>query len=452
MRNMRKVTLQHAIGSRWISCGLAGLILCSLLLFHGVTQAAPKPLDRVLAVVNDGVILESDLNQEMRNIENQYRSQGMPLPPREVLRRQVLEHLIMVELQVQRAQQAGLRISNDMLNEAVYTVAQRNQMDLSQFASALEQEGIDYSAFRERLRKQLLLEQLRRQDVAAKMKVTDEEVDNYLRQQLKNQDQQPSEFHIRHILIGVSERASPAEITKKAALAKRIHQELVQGADFSQTAVRYSQSETALNGGDMGWRPMSEVPRLFGERLGSMRAGELSDVIRSPSGFHIFQLVEKRNAAEASTIQQIHLRQILVRINEVTKAANAEGLLLHLRQRIQNGEPFGVIARQYSDDKSTSASGGDMGWIAANALPEVYLEHVTKLAENEVSEPFATPDGWVMVQVVGQRRMDNTQDVRRERARQALMRRKLEEETELYLRRLRDEAYVEIKDPTLKPG
>ena len=452
MRNMKIVTVQHAIKSRWFSWRLAGPILCGLLLFQGVAQAAPQPLDRVLAVVNEGVVLESDLNQEMRNIQNQYRAQGMPLPPRELLRRQVLEHLIMVELQVQRAQQAGLRISNDMLNEAVYTVAQRNQMDLSQFASALEQEGIDYAAFRERLRKQLLLEQLRRQDVAAKIKVTDEEVDNYLRQQLKHQDQQPSEFHLRHILIGVSERASPAEIAKQAALARRIHQQLEQGADFAQTAVRYSQSETALNGGDMGWRPISEVPRLFAERVRSMRPGELSDVIRSPSGFHIFQLVEKRNAAANSTIQQIHLRQILVRTNEVTRAANAQGLLLHLRQRIQNGEPFGVIARQYSDDKSTSASGGDMGWIAVNALPQVYLEQVSKLAENQVSEPFATPDGWVMIQVVGHRTIDNTQQVRRERARQALLRRKLEEETELYLRRLRDEAYVEIKDPSLQPG
>lgn len=430
---------------------LTGLILCGLLLHQGMAQAAPQPLDRVLAVVNDGVVLESDLDQELRNIESQYRSQGIPLPPRDVLRRQVLEHLIMVELQVQRAQQAGIRISNDMLNEAVYTVAQRNQMDLSQFASALEQEGIDFASFRERLRKQLLLEQLRQREVASRVKVTDEEVDNYLRHQ-GQESEKPAEYHIRHILIGVSERASPAEIAQKSALAKRIHQELVQGADFSQMAVRYSQSETALNGGDMGWRSLSEVPRLFAEHLGGMRPGAISDVIRSPSGFHLFQLVEKRDAAEASTIQQVHLRQILVRTNEVTKPANAEGLLLHLRQRIQNGEPFGVIAKQYSDDKSTSASGGDMGWIAVNALPQVYLEHLTHLSLNEMSEPFATPDGWVIIQVVGQRQMDNTQEVRRERARQALLRRKLEEETELYLRRLRDEAYIEIKDPSLKSG
>jgi peptidyl-prolyl cis-trans isomerase SurA len=445
---MTRVTLQRTL-QHWLSKGgfCWWLVLWSAV--YGVAQAAPQPMDRVLAVVNDGVVLESDLNQEMRNIENQYRAQGMPIPPREVLRRQVLDHLIMVELQVQRAEQGGIRISNDMLNEAVYTVAQRNQMDMSQFASALQQEGIDFAAFRERLRKQLLLEQLRQREVAARVKVTDEEVDNYLRQQ-GQQNQQPSEYHIRHILIGVSERASPAEIAQKNALAQRIRQELVKGGDFAQAAVRYSQGETALNGGDMGWRPLSEVPRLFAERLAGMRSGEISDVIRSPSGFHVFQLVEKRNAAENSTIMQVRLRQILVRTNEVTKAANAEGLLLHLRQRIQNGEPFGKMAKEYSDDKSTSANGGDMGWIAVNALPQVYLEHMSHLANEEVSEPFATPDGWVMIQVVGQRQMDNTQAVRRERARQALMRRKLEEDTELYLRRLRDEAYVEIKDPTLK--
>jgi peptidyl-prolyl cis-trans isomerase SurA len=445
---MTRVTLQRTL-QHWLSKGgfCWWLVLWSAV--YGVAQAAPQPMDRVLAVVNDGVVLESDLNQEMRNIENQYRAQGMPIPPREVLRRQVLDHLIMVELQVQRAEQGGIRISNDMLNEAVYTVAQRNQMDMSQFASALQQEGIDFAAFRERLRKQLLLEQLRQREVAARVKVTDEEVDNYLRQQ-GQQNQQPSEYHIRHILIGVSERASPAEIAQKNALAQRIRQELVKGGDFAQAAVRYSQGETALNGGDMEWRPLSEVPRLFAERLAGMRSGEISDVIRSPSGFHVFQLVEKRNAAESSTIMQVRLRQILVRTNEVTKAANAEGLLLHLRQRIQNGEPFGKMAKEYSDDKSTSANGGDMGWIAVNALPQVYLEHMSHLANEEVSEPFATPDGWVMIQVVGQRQMDNTQAVRRERARQALMRRKLEEDTELYLRRLRDEAYVEIKDPTLK--
>ena len=445
---MTRVTLQRTL-QHWLSKGgfCWWLVLWSAV--YGVAQAAPQPMDRVLAVVNDGVVLESDLNQEMRNIENQYRAQGMPIPPREVLRRQVLDHLIMVELQVQRAEQGGIRISNDMLNEAVYTVAQRNQMDMSQFASALQQEGIDFAAFRERLRKQLLLEQLRQREVAARVKVTDEEVDNYLRQQ-GQQNQQPSEYHIRHILIGVSERASPAEIAQKNALAQRIRQELVKGGDFAQAAVRYSQGETALNGGDMGWRPLSEVPRLFAERLAGMRSGEISDVIRSPSGFHVFQLVEKRNAAENSTIMQVRLRQILVRTNEVTKAANAEGLLLHLRQRIQNGEPFGKMAKEYSDDKSTSANGGDMGWVTVNALPQVYLEHMSHLANEEVSEPFATPDGWVMIQVVGQRQMDNTQAVRRERARQALMRRKLEEDTELYLRRLRDEAYVEIKDPTLK--
>lgn len=446
---MTRVTLQRTL-QHWLSKGgFWGLVLWSVA--YGFAQAAPQPMDRVLAVVNDGVVLESDLNQEIHNIENQYRAQGMPIPPRQVLRRQVLDHLIMVELQVQRAEQGGIRISNDMLNEAVYTVAQRNQMDMSQFASALEQEGIDFAAFRERLRKQLLLEQLRQHEVAARVKVTDEEVDNYLRQQGR-QNQQPSEYHIRHILIGVSERASPAEIAQKNALAQRIRQELVKGADFAQAAVRYSQGETALNGGDMGWRPLSEVPRLFAERLAGMRSGEISDVIRSPSGFHVFQMVEKRNAAESSTIMQVHLRQILVRTNEVTKATNAEGLLLHLRQRIQNGEPFGKIAKQYSDDKSTSANGGDMGWITVNALPQVYLEHMSHLANEEVSEPFATPDGWVIIQVVGQRQVDNTQAVRRERARQALMRRKLDEDTELYLRRLRDEAYVEIKDPTLKPG
>ena len=444
---MTRVILQHTLRYWLPQGGLACLVLLGLAC--GLAQAAPQPMDRVLAVANDGVVLESDLNQEIRNIENQYRSQGMPIPPRQVLRRQVLDHLIMVELQVQRAEQGGIRISNDMLNEAVYTVAQRNNMDMSQFASALEQEGIDFAAFRERLRKQLLLEQLRQREVAARVKVTDEEVDNYLRQQ-GQQNQQPSEYHIRHILIGVSERASPAEIAQKNTLAKRIRQELVKGADFTQAAVRYSQGETALNGGDMGWRPLSEVPRLFAERLGGMRSGEISDVIRSPSGFHVFQLVEKRNATESSTIMQVRLRQILVRTNEVTKAANAEGLLLHLRQRIQNGEAFGKIAREYSDDKSTSANGGDMGWLAVNALPQVYLEHMSHLANEEVSEPFATPDGWVMIQVVGQRQMDNTQAVRRERARQALMRRKLEEDTELYLRRLRDESYVEIKDPTLK--
>ena len=445
---MTRVTLQRTL-QHWLSKGgfCWWLVLWSAV--YGVAQAAPQPMDRVLAVVNDGVVLESDLNQEIRNIENQYRAQGMPIPPREVLRRQVLDHLIMVELQVQRAEQGGIRISNDMLNEAVYTVAQRNNMDMSQFASALEQEGIDFAAFRERLRKQLLLEQLRQREVAARVKVTDEEVDNYLRQQ-GQQSQQPSEYHIRHILIGVSERASPAEIAQKNALAQRIRQELVKGADFAQAAVRYSQGETALNGGDMGWRPLSEVPRLFAEHLAGMRSGEISDVIRSPSGFHVFQLVEKRNAAESSTIMQVRLRQILVRTNEVTKAANAEGLLLHLRQRIQNGEPFGKIAKEYSDDKSTSTNGGDMGWVAVNALPQVYIEHMSHLANEEVSEPFATPDGWVMIQVVGQRQMDNTQAVRRERARQALMRRKLEEDTELYLRRLRDESYVEIKDPTLK--
>ena len=420
--------------------------LISLLLLSLATLAQEREtieLDRIIALVNDDVILKSELNQRMRTVANQLRDQGMAPPPLEVLEKQVLERLILNQLQLQLAQDNGIRVDDSMLNRAMRTIAQQNNLSLSEFKRILESEGYDFATFREEIRDELILTRLREQQVETRIKVTDREVHDFLVTQAV-QSGGDDQYRLAHILIAVPEAPSPKQIAAARTKAERVLQDLADGADFGQTAVTVSDGQQALEGGDLGWRKANELPTLFTEVVLTMQSGDISDLVRSPSGFHIIKLLEVRRS-DAMVIGQTHARHILISPDELTSDQDARLRLSQLRQRILNGEDFVELARANSEDNGTAMSGGDLGWVSPGDLVPQFEAAMDRLQKGEVSEPFRTPFGWHIVQVLDRRIHDSSEQIRRSRAKEVIRARKLEEEVQSWLRRLRDEAFVDYR-------
>jgi len=422
------------------------LLLTALALWGTLGHAATEPmeeLDAIVAVVNDDILMRSELEAEMRSIEARLEAKGTPLPPRSVLARQVLEKLISNRLQLQAAKRAGIRVDDATLNRALQRIAKRNGLTLGQLRETLEQEGMDFKTFREDTRRQILLARLRNQAVINKINVTDSEIENLLKRQ-NNGGNGRSAVHLRHILIAVPEGASPEEVETKRQKAEKLVTELRDGADFAQLALMHSDSRQALNGGDLGWLKMSQVPTLFVGGVQEMEPGTVSDPIRSASGFHIIK-VEAFKGAPKAIITQTHARHILIKTNELVSDEDARTRLQQLRDRILAGEDFSQLARSHSDDTGSAIRGGDLGWVNPGDLVPAFERQMKALRPGEISEPFRTRFGWHTVQVLERRERDNTAEALKSKAKEAIRQRKAEEATQLWLRRLRDEAYVEIR-------
>jgi peptidyl-prolyl cis-trans isomerase SurA len=405
--------------------------------------AATVELDRIVAVVNDDVILNSELNQRMRTVLEQLRQQGMSPPPAEVLEKQVLERLILNRLQLQLAGENGIRVDDNTLNRTLRDIAKRNKLSLSEFKGILERDGYDFGAFREDIRQELTLSQLRQREVETHIKVTDREVDDFLLTQAV-QSGKEDQYRLAHILVAVPEAPSPEQIATARAKGEKILQELSEGADFSQVAVAVSDGQQALKGGDLGWRKANELPTLFAEVVPQMQPGDVSGLIRSPSGFHIVKLMEVRRG-ERLFITQTHARHILISPNELTSDEDAKIRLQQIKTRVENGEDFAELARANSEDAGTAVNGGDLGWVSPGDVVPQFQAAMDSLEPGQISDPFRTPFGWHIVQVLRRRHRDSTEQVRRARAKELIRQRKLEEEVQSWLRRLRDEAYVEYR-------
>ncbi|MCB1866236.1 MAG: peptidylprolyl isomerase [Chromatiales bacterium] len=415
----------------------------ALLALSATLRAEPEPIDAIAAVVNDSVILESDVEQRLRQTAEQLQASGTGLPPLDVLRRQVLERLILGELQVQIAQQSGVQVDDEQLARAIRNIAQGNNLSVPEFRRAIAAEGMDYEVFREDLRRQLIITRLKAQRVTNSVRVTDEEIERFLAQQAGAVSGRES-FHLRHILIATPDGASSEEIEQARTRAEEILARLRGGADFAEVAVSESDSQTALDGGDLGWLESARVPTLFSSMVNQLERGQLGDLIRSPSGFHIV-LLEDYRGGDRQIVVQNHVRQILIRTNELVSDDDARNALEQLRLRALGGEDFGALARAHSDDSATAIAGGDLGWRnPADLLPE-FLAQVNNLEPGDVSEPFRTGLGWQLVELLGRRDFDNTVEATREIARRAILERKGEEALERWLRELRDEAYVEVR-------
>ncbi|MHB1241498.1 MAG: peptidylprolyl isomerase [Gammaproteobacteria bacterium] len=415
-------------------------LLTALLLLPRPAAATPVPLDRIVAIVNNGVIVRTELDQRTRTIEAQLRQQGVSLPSEAVLRRQVLERMIMDRIQLQLAARSGIHVDNDTLNNAMRNIAGRNHLTLNQFRDTLERDGYNYDRFRQNIREEITISRLHQREVADRVTVTSQEVDNFLAT-MKKQADRNKEFHLAHILIAVPEAPSPEQIETARAKAETVLKLLKGGADFEQTAIAMSDGQQALKGGDLGWRKAGQLPSLFAEPVERMKPGEISGLIRSPSGFHIIKLIAVRGE-QPHIITQFLVRHIVIRTDQLVSDSDARNELEQLRARILGGDDFAALARAHSQDPATAPNGGTMGWLSADDVGPRVTQVLESLKPGEVSEPFRTQLGWQIMQVVQRRQHDSTAEFQRARAREVLRKRKTEEELGLWLRRLRDESYV----------
>jgi peptidyl-prolyl cis-trans isomerase SurA len=401
-------------------------------------------LDRVAATVNEGVVLMSELDEQMFIVAERLRAQKLDLPPQNVLRQQILDRLVLQELQMQRADRAGIKVSDETLNNALTDVATSNQIKLADLPTALSAQGIDYASYRDNIRKELAQQILRQRDVIARINVSPREIDQFLERQ-KKLPSEGNEYNVSHILIAVPQAATPEQLDEAAKKADDVYQRATSGEDFGRLAVSYSNSQTALEGGSLGWRKGPELPTFLAEAIAGMKAGDVTKPMRTPSGYHIVKLNEMRGNAQV-IVNQVHARHILIKPNELQDDATVQQKLGSIRDRILNkGENFAAVASVVSEDPGSSAEGGDLGWAGPGTFVPEFEKQLAQLQPDEISEPFRTQFGWHIIQLLGRRQFDTTDDVRRQRAFAALRESKADEETELWLRRLRDEAYVEYK-------
>jgi peptidyl-prolyl cis-trans isomerase SurA len=406
--------------------------------------AAEEVMDRIVAVVDDGVILESELIEKVGSIKKNLRQSNTSLPPDSILVRQVLERMIVDKIQAQLAERAGVRVDEETLRMAVQQIAQRNHMSLEDFRASLRAEGIDYADFVEQIRGEIAVGRFRSSQVNSQVKVSEQEIQNYLASQSSAGTTRDAEYLFGHILIRTPQAASPAAVQKAREKADKVLAEIRKGMDFKEAALGASDDEQALKGGDLGWRKKSQIPSLFAEYADTLKEGDIEGPIRSSSGFHIIKLLGVRGG-ENHSITKTRVRHILIRPNEVLSDDDAKEKILALKRRIEGGEEFTGLARGHSDDKSSAIKGGEMGWVQPGALVPPFEEAMNKLAVNELSEPVQTQFGWHLIQVLERKQSDDSAEYLRNQAREEISKRKVEEETELWLRRIRDEAYVEIR-------
>src|SRR5882724_4119381 len=400
-------------------------------------------LDRIAAIVNDGLVLKSELDVQMSSVQKRLQEQRVELPSQSVLQQQVLDRLVLQEIQLQRAKHVGLTITDEQLNGALQEIAGRNKIPFDQLPTALAAQGVDYKTYRESMRKELTLSTLRQRDVIAHINVSPHELEQYLARQQSSASN--DEFNVSHILLSLPEAATPQQLEDITHKAQDLAARASKGEDFGQLAIANSNSQTALDGGQLGWRKGTQLPQFILDLVTQMKPGSVSAPVRTPSGFHIVKLNERRSGEAQVIINQIHVRHILMKTNELDDNETVRQKLSKLRDRILKGEDFAGLASTNSADPGSAPDGGDLGWSGPGTFVPEFDKAIGDLKVNEISEPFKTRYGWHIVQLLGTRTYDSTDDVRRQRAFAAIRESKADEETELWLRRLRDEAFVEVK-------
>ncbi|MGH8501523.1 MAG: peptidylprolyl isomerase [Gammaproteobacteria bacterium] len=400
-------------------------------------------LDRIVAVVENEAIMQSQLDDRIDVIQRQYADRIEELPPPGQLERQVLERMVLESLQLQMAEARGIRIDELTLNEAMRDLAARNNLSLPAFRDRLVAEGINYVSFREQVRDELIISTLRQRVVDSQVQVSEQEVDEQLARQATLADS-GIEYRLRHILIALPEGASPEQIQSANARAARIRERALAGENFAKLAASESDGQNSLEGGDLGWRTAARLPTLFARSVTTMEDGDTSEIIRSPSGFHLIHMVARRGG-ERAMVDQTHARHILIEPNALLSDAEARQRLASIKGRIAGGDDFAALARANSHDKASAVDGGDLGWISPGQMVPEFEQVMNSLEPGQMSEPFRTQFGWHVVEVTGRRQHDSTVELQRERARDAIAQRKADEEAELWLRRLRDESYVEYR-------
>ncbi len=414
-------------------------------LLSGAVHAAVQPLDRVVAIVDNDVVMQSQLDQRTHEVQQTIAKRGGGVPPASALEQQVLERLIVENLQLQIGERSGIRITDEELNQAIGTIAQRNGMTLDQFRAALARDGLSFDDAREQVKREMIISRVRQRRVAERIQVSEQEVKNFLASDL-GKAQLSEEFRLANILIPTPESANSDAIQAAAKQAAEIYQQLKQGADFGQMAIARSASENALEGGEMGWRKAAQLPPPFDSQLSGMAVGDVTEPVRTPGGFIILKLQEKRGGGTMLR-DEVHVRHILIKPSEIRSEAATEQLAERLYERIQNGEDFAELAKSFSEDPGSALNGGDLNWVDPNTLVPEFREVMANAPQGEVSRPFKSQYGWHVLEVLGRRATDSTEQAREQQALNVLRNRKYDEELQTWLRQIRDEAYVEIKLP-----
>jgi len=413
--------------------------------------ATGELLDGIAAIVDEGVVLKSELEQRLALVVDTLREQQAqlpfdqrrPLPPLSVLERQVLDQLILKEVQLQRARRLGIQVSDDLLNQALSQVARNLGLTLEQLPAALAAEGIDYALYREDSREDLILEQLQQRDVVNRIQITPRELEQCLRRREATQTDE-FDYNIAHILISVPSSATTEQVEEARRRIEEVYERLQAGEDFARLAIAVSHAQTALEGGNLGWRKGSQLPTLFADVVVQMQPGEFSRPLQSSSGFQIVKLNDMRGN-ERVLVDQLHVRHILMSTNEILDDDAVRQRLLGVRQQILQGDDFGPIAQAISEDTVSAADGGDLGWVSPEVFVPEFEQVIRNLPLGEISEPFKTRFGWHIVQVLDERRYDTTEEVKEQECVRQIRAGKAEEELQLWITRLRDQAFIEIK-------
>jgi len=422
-----------------------GVVIAAVLCISGVVRG--ESLDRVVAVINDDVITYLELENRLSGLDAEIRAQGGEVPPRNELRKQMLQQMINDKLQLQAAKRLGLNVSEEAVDDAVLNVAESNRLTLAQLKEALASEGIGYDLFRGSIRTQMLISQIYTRHIRNRIVVTDEELDGFIASGGGRADAR--EYDVSHILIRLPENATPGQRDTALNKAKSIVSSLQRGMPFAEAAAKFSEAPDAAEGGRLGWREPEQLPDLFTEALGKIDIGSSTNVLQSPAGYHILYINDAKGS-NASAVTQTNVRHILIKTDEFLSEPEARHRVEQLRDRILNGESFADLARVHSDDPLSAVKGGELGWIMPGELTGSFEQAMDKLKPGEVSEPVFSPFGFHLIQVLDRRQENMGEEVTRGRARARLVAEKSDERYESWLRRLRDESYVEILDDNLK--
>ena len=410
---------------------------------HAIADDIVK-MDRIIAIVDKDVITEQELANKVRTVSNQLEKQGKQLPSEQVLRKQILERLIVDSLQLQLAQQRGINVNDSQLDKTIERIAEQNKMGLEEFKAALENDDINFYQFREDMRDEITIARLKDTEIDKRIDVSDGEIDNYLTTQENSKDNQQVEYELSHILVRTPEESTPEDLEKARIKIEEIMKALASGESFEQVSASYSDAPNALEGGNMGWRNSGQIPPAFLNLLQSMQIGEVSKPIRSPNGFHVVKITNKRNTDSTLIVEQTKVRHILIKLNEVVSEQEAKQKMDSLKERLDNGDQFEDLARQYSEDGSAN-SGGDLGWVNPGDTVPQFEEAMNALAPGEISEPIRSPFGWHIIQVLERRKQDMTEQAARIKARREIHARKAEEAYDDWIHEMRDRAFVELR-------
>mgnify|MGYP003335512648 FL=1 len=400
-----------------------------------------KKLDRIIAVVDQDVITEKELQEKINSVISNLKNQKIEIPSESVLRKQVIERLIANSIQIQLAYQTGLKISDAQVDKTIERIAEKNKLNTADFKKTLEKDGTNFYKFREEIRNEITIAQLKEREVDSKIVITDGEIDNFLNAQSKEIQE---EFEVAHILIRVPEDASPEKLEKLKNKAEDAAKQIQSGKNFTQVSAAFSEAPNALEGGNLGWKKASDLPTLFVDALKKTEVGKLTPILRSPNGFHILKLINKKGSSAPLVVEQTHVRHILIKLSEITSESEGRQKLIGIKERLENGTKFEDMAKQYSEDPSAN-SGGDLGWInPGDTVPE-FEKTMKQLNINQISDPIKTPFGWHLIQVLERRSQDMSKESARIQARQQIKMRKSEEAYQDWLQELRDRSFVELR-------